>query len=94
MSRPGAMSGGTSSAGTRNAFIREFSGRHGDWGREAALWLGRRRGRLKLAEWGALAGGLDDAAAAQALRRFGERLEKDGGWRREMDRIDSHVSKI
>ena len=51
-------------------------------------------GSSKLAEWGALAGGLDDAAAAQALRRLGEQLEKDGGLRRAMDRIDSHLSNI
>ena len=28
----------------------EFRDRHGDWGRDAALWLGRRCGRLKLAQ--------------------------------------------
>ena len=32
---------------------------HGDWGRDAALWLGRRAGRLRLAELGRLAGGME-----------------------------------
>ncbi|MGA2865358.1 MAG: hypothetical protein ABSF95_12860 [Verrucomicrobiota bacterium] len=36
----------------------EFCDRPGDWGRDAALWLGRRAGRLSLAEPGRLAGGM------------------------------------
>jgi len=28
-----------------------FSNRQGDWGRDAAWWLGRRAGRLRLAEF-------------------------------------------
>jgi uncharacterized protein (DUF2062 family) len=42
----------------------EFSPRHGDWGRYAALWLGRRRGRYTLSDLGhrdtpeAIAGGV------------------------------------
>ena len=35
----------------------DFVDRHGDWGREAALWLGRRTGRMSLAELGKAAGG-------------------------------------
>ena len=38
----------------------EFSGRHGDWGRDAALWFGRKRGRYTLGELGQLAGGMDN----------------------------------
>jgi len=34
-----------------------FSHRHGDWGRDAALRLGRRHGRYRLRELGELAGG-------------------------------------
>ncbi|HEV2391996.1 MAG TPA: hypothetical protein VG146_06495 [Verrucomicrobiae bacterium] len=34
----------------------QFAQRHGDWGRDAALWLGRKRGGLSLAELGKLAG--------------------------------------
>jgi hypothetical protein len=48
-----------------------FRERRGDWGRDAALWLGRRHGRLKLAELGRLAGGMDYGAVSVALRRFG-----------------------
>ena len=55
----------------------QFSGRHGDWGRDAALWLGRRQGRLRLAALGELAGGMDYAAVSVAVRRFGQRAERD-----------------
>jgi len=53
----------------------EFCDRHGDWGRDAALWLGRRAGRLSLAGLGRLAGGMGYAAAAQALTR--DRMDTD-----------------
>ena len=46
----------------------EFSGRHGDWGRDAALWLGRGAGRLSLAQLGELAGG------ELVMRPWGRRL--------------------
>ena len=60
--------------------------RHGDWGRDAALWLGRRAGRKRLAELGELAGGLDYAVVSKAMARFGtggsETLPCASGWRR------------
>lgn len=34
----------------------QFSQRHGDWSRDAALWLGRKRGRYTLRELGQLGG--------------------------------------
>jgi hypothetical protein len=55
---------------------REFSEQHGDWGRDAALWLGRHRGGYHLGELGRLAGGLDYAAVGQAESRFGKESEK------------------
>jgi hypothetical protein len=54
-----------------------FAHRHGDWGRDAALWFGRRAGRLPLGELGKLAGGLDYALVSEAIARFGRRLETD-----------------
>jgi len=54
-----------------------FANRHGDWGRDAALWLGRRVRRLRLTELGPLARGLDYVVASQALARFGRRLALD-----------------
>jgi hypothetical protein len=57
----------------------DFANRHGDWGRDAALWLGRRAGRLRLAQLGKLnlAGGLDYAVVSKAIASFARRLAAD-----------------
>jgi hypothetical protein len=54
----------------------EFAQQHGDWGRDAALWLDRKFGRLTLRELGQLVGGIEYPAVAQAVGRFGRRLER------------------
>jgi hypothetical protein len=51
-----------------------FANRHGDWGRDAALWLGRRVGRQSLAELGNLAGGLDYAVVSKVIARLSRPL--------------------
>ena len=66
----------------------EFSQRYGDWGRDAALWLGRRRGRYTLGELGQLAGGMDYAAVGQAISRFGKRLQTVAELRRSVKKIE------
>jgi hypothetical protein len=72
---------------------REFCGRYGDWGRDAALWLGRRVGRLKLSELAELAGGIDYAAAGTAVARFGKRLEREPALKRTLERLQKQLSK-
>ena len=72
----------------------EFSLRHGDWGRDAALWLGRKRGGYRLGELGELAGGLDYAAVGQAVSRLGRRLEKSRELRRQLDQIEKTLSNV
>jgi len=72
----------------------EFSGRHGDWGRDAALWLGRRRGGYTLTELGQLAGGNDYAAVGQAISRFGKRIQTVAELRRSVTRIEKDLSKV
>jgi len=69
----------------------EFSGRQGDWGRDAALWLGRKRGRCSLRQLVELAGGLDYAAVGQAVSRFGRRLDCDRSLRRALNEIEKYV---
>ena len=44
-----------------------FAERHGDWGRDAALYVGRRLGRLSLTQLGTLVGGLDYAVVSKAI---------------------------
>ena len=70
----------------------DFVNRHGDWGRDAALWLGRRAGRLKLAELGELAGGLDYAVVSKAMARFGQRLSLDASLRKKMTALQEQLS--
>ncbi|HEY5913908.1 MAG TPA: hypothetical protein VJA21_25240 [Verrucomicrobiae bacterium] len=72
----------------------QFSKRHGDWGRDAALWLGRRQGRLRLAQLGRLAGGMDYAAVGQAVSRFGRRLEREARLQRQLRRIELQLSNV
>ena len=69
----------------------EFCDRHEDWGRDAALWLGRRVGRLSLAELGRLAGGMGYVAVAQALTRFGRRMERTPELRQKMATIQKQM---
>ena len=52
-----------------------FRDRHGDWGRDAMIYFGRRWGRMKLAELGQRVGGMGYAAVGTALSRFARRLE-------------------
>jgi hypothetical protein len=72
----------------------KFSQRHGDWGRDAALWLGRRRGRYRLSELGQLAGGLDYAAVGQAISRFGKRVQIVADLRKSVGKLDTRLSKV
>ena len=69
-----------------------FAGRRGDWGRDAALWLGRRAGRLRLAQLGKLAGGLDYANVSKAVARFARRLGENPRLRQELTAIEQQLS--
>ena len=55
---------------------KEFRDRHGDWGRDAALYFGRRQGRMKLGELAKAAGGMDYAIVGSAISRFAKRVAK------------------
>jgi hypothetical protein len=72
----------------------DFSQRHGDWGRDVALWLGRRRGRYTLSQLGQLAGGLDYAAVGQAISRFGKRVQTVTELRRSVSKLETSLSKV
>ncbi len=65
----------------------EFRDDYGDWGRDAALYLGRLRGRLRLQELGQLAGGVGYTAVAQAIRRVRQQMDRDKTWRRRIDAV-------
>jgi len=54
-----------------------FRDRHGDWGRDAVLWLARRHCGMKLQELGDAAGGIDYVTVSTAIQRLGRRARRD-----------------
>jgi putative transposase len=72
----------------------EFRDRHGDWGRDAALWLGRRTGRLSLRTLAEVMGGLDYTAAGAAVSRFTRRLAEDKELSKVIARIERQLSNV
>lgn len=54
-----------------------FRDRYGDWGRDLVLFLGRKSCGLKLRELGGAAGGIDYVSVSAAVKRFGERAQRD-----------------
>ena len=65
-----------------------FRDRYGDWGRDLALYLGRKVCGLKLKELGETAGGLDYVGVSMAVRRFESRLRQDAALARELARAN------
>lgn len=72
----------------------EFRDHYGDWGRDAALYLGRQRGRLKLAELARLSGGVGYTAVAQAIRRVRRQVDREKVWRRRIAAVSAELSKM
>lgn len=62
-----------------------FCNRHGDSGRELALYLGRRQCGLTLAELARAVGMQGDASVAMALKRYEARLGRDRAERRRLE---------
>ena len=67
--------------------------RHGDWGRDAVLYLGRRYCGLKLRELGEAVGGIDYRSVGWAVTEFEERLRHDKKLRRLVERAESDFQK-
>lgn len=68
----------------------KFRDRHGDWGRDLALYLGRKAGGLKLKELGQAAGEIDYASVSAAVSRFENRVGKDAA----LARVLSQARKL
>lgn len=69
-----------------------FSHRHRDWGRDAALWLGRYSGRIRLAELAALVGGCDYTTVGKAVSRFQIRASADPMLGRRLQALKNGLS--
>ena len=61
----------------RGAPWAKFRDRHGDWGRDFALFLGRSACGLPLRTLGRAVGELSEAAVCVAVQRFAGRLAKE-----------------
>jgi REP-associated tyrosine transposase len=55
----------------------EFRDRYGDWGRDMALYLGRKDCGMRLRELGEAVGGIDYGSVAAAVHRFERRLSQE-----------------
>jgi hypothetical protein len=69
-----------------------FRDRHGDWGRDVALYVGRMRGRMRLGELGVRAGGIGYTAVAQAVSRVRRKALEDPRWRRRLRSVLHQLS--
>jgi REP element-mobilizing transposase RayT len=72
---------------------REFKDSHGDWGRDLALWAGRRYCGMTLSELGDKAGDVDYTAIAMALKRLEERAKKDKSLRSALKAVRTECEK-
>jgi chromosomal replication initiation ATPase DnaA len=66
----------------------ELLSARGSGAREAALFIGRTRARLRLKELGQLAGGIHHNAVSIAIRRFTARLNSDHTLRRKLSLVE------
>ena len=71
-----------------------FRDRHGDWGRDMALWLGRRHCGLTLTELGLDTGGMSYPAVSEAVRKFERRRKADGKIARIASKLEAQCLKI
>jgi hypothetical protein len=71
-----------------------FRDRHADWGRDAALWLGRKAGRLTLSQLAEHVGAVDYTTAGAAISRFNRRLAKDRNLAATMAHLMKQLSKV
>ena len=68
-----------------------FVNRHKDWGRDLALYLGRKRGGLKLKELGDLAGRIDYATVSNSIKRFERLMQADEKLARLVKKADHQL---
>jgi hypothetical protein len=67
--------------------------RHGDWGRDALMYVATRHGRIRLSEV-VKQTGMKYQAAAQAVKRFGKSLAEDQERERFVSKLKSQMSNI
>jgi REP element-mobilizing transposase RayT len=71
-----------------------FRDRQGDWGRDVALYLGRRRGGMRLRLLAEAVGGIDYGCAQIAVHRLARRLAHDQKLRRLVKKLESELFDV
>jgi len=71
-----------------------FQDRHGDWGRDLELFLGRREAGLPLRELGGAVGGVDYAAVSVAIRRFERRLVREKSLQKSVEVLRTKLLNV
>ena len=71
-----------------------FRDRHGDWGRDVVLLLGRKLCGLKLRELAELVGAQNEATIAVAVKRLADRVAKDPALRERMSAAQEQLLNI
>ena len=71
----------------------EWSERHGDWGRDAVMYVAVHHGGLRLAEVVRQVG-LKYQAAAQAVKRYGQALANNPARKRFVAKLRTALSSI
>ena len=72
----------------------QFRDRYGDWGRDVALWLGRRHCGLTLQELGKAAGGMAYPAVGRAVRGVERRRKTGGDWGRRIEKLEAKLLNL
>jgi putative transposase len=72
----------------------EYAFRRGDWGRDMVLWLARRNTMISNRELAERAGGIDDSAVAQAVRRLTKRIQEDARLARVSRILQNQISEM
>jgi putative transposase len=69
-----------------------FRDRYGDWGRDLALYVGRRRAGMRLRQLAEAAGGVDYGSAAGAVQRFAQRLSHERALKKLVSAVENEIS--
>jgi REP element-mobilizing transposase RayT len=75
----------------KGAAWEQFRDRHGDWGRDLVLYLGRQKTLLSLSELAAASGSSNAVAVSMAVKRFGQRLQSDKALRRIVEQAQAQL---
>jgi putative transposase len=78
----------------KNQPWKEFRDRHGDWGRDLALYLGRETGALTWRELGNEAALPNPKAAAMAVQRFEVKMNKDPDLLRKREKLERQLWNV